>query len=92
MHFTARDRKGARWLFDVSGSVTSHRAGLKRADTLWKALDKAAVIHEVTKARLVLTTDASVRGSAGAEALKAVTGPGKPIHAVIEMLTPSGLE
>jgi hypothetical protein len=33
-----------------------------------------------------------VRGSAGAEALKQVTGPKKPVHAVIEMLTQSGLD
>lgn len=93
VNFTARDRKGTLWFFDVSGSFTSHRAGLKRTDTLWKALGKAAVIHAVTKARLVLlTTDAPVRGSAGAEALKAVTGQGKPIYEVIEMLKQSGLE
>jgi DNA modification methylase len=91
--FTARDSNGRAWLFDVSGSFTSHRAGLKRADTLWKALGKAAVLREVTSAPFVLlTTGAPTRGSAGAEALKNLTGPNKPVHAVIEMLTKSGLD
>jgi hypothetical protein len=91
--FTARDRKGRLWFFDVTGSFTSHRAGLRRTDTLWKAVGKAAVLREVGNTRLVLlTTDAPARHSAGGEALKQVTGPKKPIHAVIEMLKPSGLE
>jgi site-specific DNA-methyltransferase (adenine-specific) len=93
VNFTARDRKGKLWFFDVSGSFTSHRAGLKRTDTLWKALGKAAVLRQVSNTPLVLlTTDAPSRGSAGAEALKQVSGPKKPIHEVIEMLKLSGLE
>jgi DNA modification methylase len=93
VNFTGRDRTGKMWLFDVAGGFTSHRAGLKRTDTLWKALGKAAVLHEVTKSPLVLlTADAPAPGSAGAEALKQVTGPKKPIYSVIEMLEPSGLQ
>jgi site-specific DNA-methyltransferase (adenine-specific) len=93
VNFTARDNKGVLWFFDVTGSFTSHRAGLKRTDTLWKALGKAAVLREVSNTRLVLlTTDAPARGSAGAQALNQVVGPKKPIHAVIEMLKQSGLE
>jgi hypothetical protein len=66
---------------------------LKRTDTLWKALGKAAVLRETTGAPLVLlATGAPVRGSAGAEALKQLTGPEKPVHAVIEMLAQSGLD
>ena len=62
--FSGRDRKGDLWFFDVAGSFTSHRAGLKRTDTLWKALGKAAVLREVSNTPLVLlTTDAPVRGS-----------------------------
>ncbi len=90
--FTAKDRRGKTWLFDVAGSFTSHRGGLKRTDTLWKALGKAAVLREVCNTPLVLlTTDIPTRGT-GAEALKAVVGQGKPIHTVIEMLNPTGLE
>ena len=90
--FTAKDRRGKTWLFDVAGSFTSHRGGLKRTDTLWKELGKASVLREVCNTPLVLlTTDIPTHG-AGAEALKAVVGQKKPIHAVIEMLKPTGLE
>lgn len=94
VNFTARDRKGKIWFFDVAGSFTSHRAGLKRADALWKALGKAAVLREAGKTPLVLlTADLPARGSSGAEALKQVTGPiGKPIQAVVDILKPAGLE
>jgi DNA modification methylase len=93
VNFTARDSKGELWLFDVAGSFTTHRSGLKRTDTLWKALGKAAVLRETTGAPLVLlTTGTPARGSAGAEALKQLTGPKKPVYAIIEMLTQSGLD
>ncbi len=93
VNFTARDRNGKLWLFDVAGTFTSYRAGLRRSDILWKALGKAAVLREVGDRPLVLlTTDLPVRGSAGAEALRQLTGPGKPIHSVIEMLSRSGLQ
>jgi DNA modification methylase len=92
VNFTGRDSRGKLWFFDVTGSFTSHRAGLKRTDTLWKALGKAAVLREVSNTPLVLLTpDAPARGP-GAEALKQVVGPKKPIHAVIEMLKSTGLE
>ena len=93
VNFTARDSEGKLWFFDVTGSFTSHRAGLKRADTLWKALGKAAVLREASSTPLVLlTTDVPMHGSPGAETLRQVTGPRKPVHAVIEMLKQSGLE
>jgi DNA modification methylase len=92
VNFTARDRKGERWLFDVTGSFTGHRSGLKRADILWKALGKAAVLRESGNRPLVLlATDLPDRGT-GAEALKLLVGPDKPIRAVIEMLKPDGLQ
>jgi len=91
--FTARSKKGRLWLFDVAGSFTTHRSGLKRADAIWKALGKAAVLREVTDAPLVLlTTGAPTRGSSGAAALERVVGPDKPVRAIIEMLEEPGLE
>ena len=91
--FRARDGKGRIWFFEVTGSFTSHRAGLQRMDALWKALGKAAVLHAASPTPIVLlTVDAPVPGSAGARALAQVTGPGKPIQAVIPILTRSGLE
>jgi site-specific DNA-methyltransferase (adenine-specific) len=92
VNFTARDSKGKLWFFNITGSFTSHRAGLKRTDTLWKALGKAMVLREVGNTPLILlTTDAPVKG-AGAEALKQVVGQKKQIYAVIEMLKPAGIE
>ena len=87
VNFVARDQRGGRWYFDVSGGFTSTRPGLRRTDTLWKALGKAGVIHATDpKARLVLlTTDAPAPNSAGAKALAALLGPGKAVHDVIEL-------
>jgi DNA modification methylase len=94
VNFRAYDQLDNPWFFDVSGGFTSTRPGLKRTDTLWKALGKAAVLREIDgKTPLVLlTTDAPVRGSAGAQALGVVTGPGKPITAVLEMRSASHLD
>lgn len=90
VNFVAADQAGQDWVFDVSGAFTSSRAGLKRTDTLWKALGKAAVLHQggaTDGVRLVLlTTDAPTPGSAGDKALRVVKGPGKPIFDVIELL------
>lgn len=87
VNFVARDKRGGQWYFDVSGGFTSTRPGLRRTDTLWKALGKAAVIHAAEpKARLVLlTTDAPASNSAGSKALATVLGPGKAVHDVIEL-------
>ena len=92
INFEARDSAGRRWRFDVSGAFTvTQRAGLRRTDTLWKALGKAAVLHFAEKAnpdrpRLVLlTTNLPSSGSTGAQALTAASGPGKPIWGAVEM-------
>ncbi|MBO0748577.1 MAG: hypothetical protein J2O47_09495, partial [Acidimicrobiaceae bacterium] len=92
--YAARDRKGGLWFFEVAGGFTSHRGGLKRAEVLWKVLGKAAVLREVDKGTpiVLLTTEAPVPGSSGAETLRQVTGPGKLIHAVIKMQEESGLD
>lgn len=94
VNFLARDTCGADWAFDVSGGFTSTRAGLKRTDTLWKALGKAAVLHEEHPLLplVLLTTDAPTKGSAGDAALRVVLGPGKAIHDVVELLSVEGQE
>ena len=60
----------------------------RRADTLWKSLGKAAVLHESAAAMplVLLTTDAPLRGTAGHKALDVMRGPGHPIVDVIELL------
>jgi site-specific DNA-methyltransferase (adenine-specific) len=87
VNFRAKDHRGGTWLFDVSGGFTSNRPGLKRTDTLWKALGKAAVLHETLPDTplVLLTTDAPPKGSAGDVALQVVLGDGKPIKDVIQM-------
>jgi site-specific DNA-methyltransferase (adenine-specific) len=86
--FVARDLTGGDWAFDVSGAFTSNRAGLRRAETLWKALGKAAVLHRGRDdlPLVLLTTDAPVKGTAGYQALDAVRGPGGPVFDVVELL------
>jgi site-specific DNA-methyltransferase (adenine-specific) len=97
--FQASDKAGNPWLFDVSGAFSSTRPGLKRADTLWKALGKAAVLQqardekgrEVIGPLVLLSTDVPAPGSAGMRALKAVTGPDLPVREVIELLDVDGV-
>jgi site-specific DNA-methyltransferase (adenine-specific) len=84
--FTGCDAKGKLWCFDVAGSFTTYRGGLRRADTLWKALAKAAVLREAGGGPLVLLTTGVPANGAGADALKQMVGPARPIHAVIDML------
>ncbi len=95
LNFVARDAVGHDWAFDVSGAFTSNRAGLRRTDTLWKALGKAAVLHESRGTELplvLLTTDAPARNSAGHAALHAMRGPTKAIYDLIELLSPADTE
>ena len=74
----------------VAGGFTTSRPGLKRADTLWKAIGKAAVLHAIDPdARLVvLTTEAPASQSSSRQALAAVTGPDQPLVAVVDLSAP----
>lgn len=100
VNFTARDQLGNLWRFDVSGAFTvTQRPGLRRTDTLWKALGKAATLHFAEPTRspndpagsrpppplVLLTTNRPARNSNGHRALAAMTGPCRPIFAVVEM-------
>ena len=93
MNFSAKDGRGKRWYFDVSGAFTSTRAGLRRTDTLWKALGKASVLKAsgLKGYRLVfLTTDLPGHSSAGGQALRAAHG--FTFDDAIEMLSSEGQE
>jgi DNA modification methylase len=87
LSFVATGQAGQPWAFEVAGGFTAGRAGLKKADVLWKAIGKACVLHEANAdVRLVLlTTGIPAKGSAGDRALAAVRGPGKPVFDVIEL-------
>lgn len=95
VNFVAHDAIGGTWYFDVSGAFSSSRPGLKRTDTLWKALGKASVVSAtVPGARLVLlTTDVPPPNSAGHRALAAVlgSGQGKTVRDVVELREPDDL-
>lgn len=91
VNFAAEDEQGHKWFFDISGAFTSSRAGLRRTDTLWKALGKAGVMRSAISERyslVFLTTDLPVRGSAGEAALLAAKG--ELFYDAIEMLTEEG--
>jgi DNA modification methylase len=89
VNFIARDQSGRAWYFDVSGAFTSTRPGLRRTDTLWKALGKAAILQPDVKGRLLLlTTSLPAPSSAGDAALSAARNG--LIHDALEMLSPEG--
>lgn len=93
VNFVANDVGGRMWFFDVSGGFTSNRPGLKRTDTLWKALGKAAVLNQTQPnvPLVLLTTDAPPQRSAGAEALEAVMGPKRPVRDLIVLTSAADL-
>lgn len=86
--FVATDSTGEDWAFYVSGAFTSNRSGLRRTDTLWKALGMAAVLHEGGSGLplVLMSTDLPTRGSAGARALGVVRGEGRPVFDVIDLM------
>jgi site-specific DNA-methyltransferase (adenine-specific) len=94
LNFLATDQTGHEWAFDVSGAFSSSQTGLRRTDTLWKALGKAAVLHQGREnlPLVLLTTDAPFRGSAGFAALQALRHPGGPVFDLVELLEPKDQE
>ncbi len=85
--FSARSETGRDYLFEIAGGFTTNHTGLRRADMLWKALGKAAVLRQAApdSRLIVLTTDLPPKGSSGASALDAVCGPDRPILDVIDL-------
>lgn len=90
VEMTARDALGESWLFQVAGGFTSYRPGLGRTDTLWKVIGTGAVLREVARSPLVvLTAGYPPPKSVAARVLAQVCGPGKLLHAVVDVLDPS---
>jgi len=90
------DRAGGTWLVDVSGAFTTTRGGLRRTDTVWKALGRAHVLNlqETSEDNpiprlLLLTSDLPKPGSEGDVALHAAVGT---IWDVVQMHEPGGME
>jgi site-specific DNA-methyltransferase (adenine-specific) len=84
----AIDASGKVWWFEVVGGRTSNRPGAQRVELLWRAISKAAIVREVDPSAgfAILTVDSPAAASGG-RALSAVTGPGKPVAAVIDMMS-----
>ena len=91
--FTAHDPAGELWRFDLSGGFTQvSQPGLSANESLWRAIGKATVLHLSDPAPLVvLTTGRPATGTAGHEALDAVTGRGRPITGIIHLGEPDGI-
>jgi modification methylase len=88
----ARDGVGRLWRFDVCGTYATVRGGLRRAETLWRALGRAAVVSAVEPEvpLVVLTTELPLPGSPGERALRAVRGGA--VFDVVELGCPAGRE
>ena len=83
---------GTRVLFEVCGSFSSSRGGLNRADVLWRALGKAAVVCAATPDALVLlSSELPAPGSAAARPLEAVLAAGQ-VADVIDLRDPAALD
>ena len=83
--FRATDAAGKVWLFDVAGGFTALRPGLARAEVIWRTIAKAAIVRELDPDTrfVVLTTELPIGPTAAP--LLPVVGPGKPIHAVVDL-------
>jgi DNA modification methylase len=93
MSLAASDANGLQWYFDVSGAFTSGVSGLRRSDTLWRALGRAAALNADPARRvpvILLTTDLPARNSAGHHALNA--GRNHLFADALELLAPEHLE
>ena len=84
---SAKDARGRRWWFEVVGGRTSNRPGAQRIELLWRAIAKGAIVHESDpRARFGVLTVGVPAGQSGGKALEAVTGPKKPVAAVVDLL------
>lgn len=90
----AESADGQTWHFDVTGSFTSERDGLRRTDTLWKSLGKAAARAadpESVGVNYVLLTTSCPQTGAGLKALRACQqGDNRVVFDAIEMLSAAG--
>ncbi len=95
--FRTRAADGGTWLFELTGAYSATRPGLRRADVLWRALGKAAVLHQARRADpgrvdlgpvVLLSTDVPAPRSTGGRALAAACSPegDAPVRDVVELL------
>lgn len=85
-----RAADGTVWWIEVAGGRTGSRPGLLRLETLWKAIAKGAVVASVEPAsRYAVLAWGLPSSASGGKALDTVTGPGRPVAAVIDLSTPA---
>ncbi len=90
----AVDASGRRWLFDVWGTFTTVASGLRRTDTLWRALGKATVVRSARPhdPLALLTTSTPRPGSSGDRAWRALGGMGGAPFDVVEFGSDDDIE
>jgi DNA modification methylase len=86
--FTALDRAGRTWYFDLAGSHSAYRGGMARSETVWRTLGRAHVMstNDITPLD-VLTTQLPRAGTEPDRALRA-PGPGA-IFDTVDLLSPA---
>jgi site-specific DNA-methyltransferase (adenine-specific) len=85
----AVDRSGRRWRVLVGGGRTVTRPGLRRMEEAWRVVALASAERDPV---VVVTPALPPASSPAAAVLKAVTGPDRPIAAVVELGAPRSLE
>ena len=87
--FRATAPDGTVWWFEVAGGRTGTRPGLQRAEVLWRAIAKGAVVtaHDPSQRYAVLHCGLP-SGASGGRALSEVTGPGRPVAGLVDLLAP----
>lgn len=92
----ARSQDGHEWHFDVTGAFTSERDGLRRTDTLWKSLGKAAARSfdpAASGVPFVLLTTSKPSAGAGLRALQSCQqSDDRVVFDAVEMLSAEGQE
>ncbi len=91
-------RLGRQWYIDVAGAFTNARAGMRRADVLWRTLGRAHVLFSghgangaTGKPRLLVLTPRLPRaGAEGDRALRAAGGHG--VFDVLELFDGAAVE
>jgi site-specific DNA-methyltransferase (adenine-specific) len=85
----ARTSEGATHHFEFAGVHTPARAGVARIEHVWKSIAKSAVLRSTDpEAQLIVLTSGTVRGGP----LAAVTGPDRPIRAVVDLTRDDAVE
>ena len=70
--YAANDKRGRIWHFDVAGSHGTARAGLAKADLVWRHVGRAnAIRHRGIERLVLLTPELPKSGSAGYTSLRA---------------------